>query len=214
MSDARSPARVAGLTTTRVTTLVDGVFAIVLTLLVLDLHAPAVSSQAALLAALRAILPQVSSFLVSFIVLGIFWYGHHMEMHWIERSDRVHLGITLFFLLTISFVPFSASLLGNNQQIPLAAAIYALNLFAVGVARYFHWVYATSGFRLTVPDQPLGQIRFVRRMFMLVPLLYLAAGALAWLNTVAAMVSFVLIPVAYLVPSRQTRHLTSLPRIN
>lgn len=212
MSEMRPAARVEGLTTTRVTTLVDGVFAIVLTLLVLDLHAPAASSRDALLAELRAIVPQISSFLVSFIVLGIFWYGHHMEMHWIARSDRVHLGITLAFLLTISFVPFSASLLGNNQQIPLAAAIYALNLFAVGVTRYVHWVYATSGFRLTVPDQPPGQVRFVRRMFMLVPLLYLAAGALAWLSTDAAMVSFVLIPLCYLIPSRQTRHLTSLPR--
>jgi uncharacterized membrane protein len=212
MNEMRPAARMEAFTTTRVTTLVDGVFAIVLTLLVLDLHAPVASNRDALIAALRAIAPQIKSFLVSFIVLGVFWYGHHMEMHWIERSDRVHLGITLAFLLTISFVPFSASLLGNNQQIPLAAAIYALNLFAVGVARYAHWVYATSGFRLSVQEQPLGQVRFVRRMFMVVPLLFIAAGALAWLNTGAAMVTFVLIPLVYLIPSPQTRHLTLLPR--
>jgi uncharacterized membrane protein len=199
-----------GLTTARVTALVDGVFAIVLTLLVLDLRAPAATSRAELIADLRGLAPSMVAFLVSFIVLGIFWYGHHMEMHWIVRSDRVHLGITLAFLLTISFVPFSAALLGRNQQYPLAAAVYAANMSAVGVMRYIHWIYATHGFRLTTPDQPRGQIRFVRRVFMLVPLLYVVAGAVAWLSPAIAIICFVLIPLAYLFPSRQTRHLTSM----
>ncbi|MGH7840685.1 MAG: TMEM175 family protein [Candidatus Binataceae bacterium] len=207
--DGRPP---QGLTTARVTALVDGVFAIVLTLLVLDLHAPTATSRAELAARLRDLAPSMVAYLVSFVVLGIFWYGHHMEMHWIVRSDRVHLGITLAFLLTISFVPFSAALLGQNQRLPLASAVYAANMCAVGAMRYIHWIYATHGFRLTAPDQPLGQIRYVRRVFMLVPLLYLVAGAVAWLSPPVAIACFVLIPMAYLAPSRDTRHLTSMPR--
>src|SRR5215470_18813268 len=89
--------------TARLTTLADGVFAIVLTLLVLDLRAPSATTQHQLVSQLRELTPQFASFLVSYIVLGILWYGHHMELHWIVRSDRVHLGITLSFLLTVSF---------------------------------------------------------------------------------------------------------------
>jgi uncharacterized membrane protein len=120
-TDARNPAplddtpvtaRSQGLSTVRVSALTDGVFAIVLTLLVLDLHAPAATTQVQLLARLQAMLPSLVLFVMSFAIVAVFWYGHHMEMHWIVRSDRVHLGITLAFLLIISFVPFSASLLG------------------------------------------------------------------------------------------------------
>jgi uncharacterized membrane protein len=200
-----------GLTTVRVNALVDGFFAIVLTLLVLDLHAPTASSRAELVVKLHALAPSMVAYGVSFVVLGIFWYGHHMEMHWIVRSDRIHLGITLVFLLTISFVPFSAALLGNNQQMPLASALYAANMCAVGGTRYLHWIYATHGFRLTTREQPPDQIRFVRRIFMLVPILYIASGAIAWLSPPVAIACFVLIPLAYLMPSRQTRHLTSMP---
>src|SRR5271154_759828 len=106
MNDSSQP---EGLSTERATTLVDGVFAIVLTLLILDVRAPAAANQAELLARLRELTPQIASFLVSFAILGIFWYGHRMEMHWIVRSDRIHLGITLVFLLPSCRFPLRCS---------------------------------------------------------------------------------------------------------
>ena len=135
--------------------------------------------------------PQFASFVISFAVLGVFWYGHHMELHFIVRSDRVHLGITLAFLLTIAFVPFSASLLGRNHQFPLAATIYGVNLCLAGMVRYAHWVYATAGHRLVILRDP-EMLRYVRLIFLLVPLLYMVAAALAWLNTIVALVCFAL----------------------
>ncbi len=208
--DAPVTARSQGLSTVRVAALTDGVFAIVLTLLVLDLHAPSASSQARLLASLSEIVPQLTLFVLSFAIVAVFWYGHHMEMHWIVRSDRVHLGITLAFLLTISFVPFSASLLGKNHQLPLAATVYGANLFLAGIVRYVHWAYATHHHRLVVPGLDADFIRHVSRVFIVVPLLYLIASAIAWLSTIAAIVAFALIPLLYVKPSRNTRHLTSL----
>ncbi len=199
-----------GLGTTRIAALTDGVFAIVLTLLVLDLHAPSATSQAELLSSLRAIAPQLTLFVVSFAILAVFWYGHHMEMHWIVRSDRIHLGITLAFLLTICFVPFSASLLGRNHRLPLAASIYGANLFLAGIVRLIHWVYATSHYRLVTSTLDHDVIRYVRRVFIVVPVLYLIAAALAWLSTIAAIAGFLLIPLLYVRPARSTRHLTSL----
>jgi uncharacterized membrane protein len=198
-----------GLSTARVASLTDGVFAIVLTLLVLDLHAPTATSQAQLLSDLREIAPQLILFVVSFAIVAVFWYGHHMEMHWIVRSDR-HLGITLAFLLMISFVPFSASLLGRNPELPLAASIYGANLFLAGVVRYIHWTYATNGSRLVAPGLEPEFVWHIRRVFIVVPVLYLAAAGLSWISTIIAIAAFVLIPVLYVKPARHTRHLTSL----
>jgi uncharacterized membrane protein len=203
-------AQAQGLSTARVASLTDGVFAIVLTLLVLDLHAPTATSQAQLLVELREIAPQLILFVVSFAIVAVFWYGHHMEMYWIVRSDRVHLGITLTFLLMISFVPFSASLLGRNPELPLAASIYGANLFLAGVIRYIHWAYATNGSRLVAPGLDAEFVRHIRRVFILVPTLYLVAAGLSWINTIIAIAAFVLIPVLYVKPARHTRHLTSL----
>jgi uncharacterized membrane protein len=200
----------AGLSTARVASLTDGVFAIVLTLLVLDVHAPAAATQAQLLARLRDIVPQLTLFVASFAIVAVFWYGHHMEMHWIVRSDRVHLGITLTFLLTISFMPFSASLLGKNHALPLAATIYGANLCAAGIVRCVHWSYATKGHRLVATILDPDLIRHVRHVFIVVPILYIVAAALAWLSPIAALVCFVLIPLLYVKPARQSRHLTSL----
>src|SRR4029077_9399746 len=123
---------------------------------------------------------------------------------WIVRSDRVHLGITLAFLLMISFVPFSASLLGKNPELPLAASIYGANLGLAGVIRYAHWTYATNNYRLVTPTLDADVIRYVGRVFIVVPALYVAASALAWLSTSAAIVAFVLIPLLYVRPARKT----------
>jgi uncharacterized membrane protein len=199
-----------GLSTARVASLTDGVFAIVLTLLVLDLHAPTATSQAQLLSDLREIAPQLILFVVSFAIVAVFWYGHHMEMHWIVRSDRVHLGITLAFLLMISFVPFSASLLGKNHALPLAASIYGANLLLAGVVRYVHWTYASNGLRLMRPGLEAEFVRHIKRVFFVVPILYVVAAGISWLNTAVAIVAFAVIPLLYVKPARHTRHLTSL----
>ena len=210
MSQTPSAPNETGLGTGRIMALADGVFAIVLTLLVLDLHAPAATTNAHLVRQLKELLPPLLSFVVSFAVVGIFWYGHHMESHWIRRSDRVHLGITLALLLTICFVPFSAALLGRNQQLPVAASIYGVNLLAAGLVRYGHWVYATRGNRLVDAGIDPELVRHVRRVFLLVIVFYLLAIAIAWLSTIVAIGCFAAIPVLYVIPARQTRHLTSL----
>lgn len=196
--------------TARVMALTDGVFAIVLTLLVLDLRPPRASTNAQLMSQLREMVPALVAFVVSFAIVGVFWYGHHMESHWLRRSDRVHIGITLLLLLTICFVPFSAALLGRNQQLPLAATVYGVNLCLAGTARYLHWTYATSGRRLVDENMDSELITHVRRVFLLVVFLYLLAIALAWLSIILAIICFALIPILYIVPSRRTRHLTSL----
>ena len=193
-------------------TLADGVFAIVLTLLVLDLRPPQAVSNRDLARQLQAMVPALTAFLVSFIVVGNFWFGHQMESHWIRRSDRVHVWITLLLLLTICFIPFSAALIGRNPRLPLATTIYGLNLGAAGLARWLHWSYATSGGRLVDHDIDPRLVRYVRKVFLAVVGLYVLAVAVGWFSTTVALGAFAVIPVAYMISARQSRHLTSLPR--
>lgn len=199
-----------GLSSMRIMTLADGVFAIVLTLLVLDIKAPEAVSEAELISKLLALWPKLFSYIISFAILGIFWFGHHMEFHYIRRSDRIHIWLNLLFLVCIAFIPFSAALLGGNLDNRIAIAIYGANLSAAGLVRYFHWRYITHGHRLVDVDMDVRIIRKVQRIFLIVPFAYLFATCISFINIPASLVLYALIPVLYIRPPREDRHLTSL----
>jgi uncharacterized membrane protein len=201
----------AGFSRGRLDALFDGVLAIVLTLLVFDLRAPTASSNLALARAIAAMGPQFISFVISFAVVAVFWYGHRMESHWLIHSDRVDIAFTMTLLLGLAFVPFSASLLGRNIHQWFAVAIYGINLAALGLVRFIHYCYSTAGHRLVTFDLSAASIRAVRFRLALTPIFYLFASALAPLSETVAVIIFALMPLNYIIPVRQIRGLTSLP---
>jgi len=138
---------VPGLGKSRVETLADGVFAIAMTLLVLDLRVPQTAPEG-LGTALSALLPRLLSFVLSFALLGIYWVAHHVQFHYIRRTDRPFLWINILFLLAVAIVPFSAALLGAYWREPLAIAVYGANLMGVAATLLWIWNYATRGRRL------------------------------------------------------------------
>jgi uncharacterized membrane protein len=194
----------------RVATLADGVFAIVLTLLVIDLKAPEAVSSGQLIEHLAALGPKFFSYALTFGIVAIFWFGHHMEFHYIKRSDRIHLWLNLLFMMAIGFLPFSASLLGNNLNQPVASAFYGVHLALLGLIRYFHWRYATDGHRLVDAQMDKGLIEEVNKIFLWVPCLYLAAAAVSFINVNASLVIYIALAVRYILSAKQDRHLTSL----
>jgi uncharacterized membrane protein len=208
---AVKPSTAGGLDKGRGEALADGVFAIALTLLVLDIKAPQAATADELLRGLAALWPQVLTFMISFAILGIFWFGHRMESHYIVRSDRIHIWISLAFLMCIAFVPFSASLLGKNVRYQAAVVIYGANLALAGLIRYVHWRYIMAGRRLVRDDMDLDLIRTVGRRFLVVFLLYLLAIGVSFVSPAISLAICAVAPVLYVVPARQSRHLTSLP---
>ena len=86
---------------TRLEAFSDGVIAIIITIMVLELHVPHAAPGAADLGALRPLLPVFASYVLSFVVVAIFWVAHHSEFHYIRHSDRRHLWINLALLLTL-----------------------------------------------------------------------------------------------------------------
>ncbi|MFN8553753.1 MAG: TMEM175 family protein [Candidatus Obscuribacterales bacterium] len=198
----------------RVATLADGVFAIVLTLLVIELKAPEGGSSEELLHALLELGPKFFSFGLTFCIISIFWFGHHMEFHYIKRSDRMHLWLNLLFMMAISFLPFSASLLGNNLMQPLANAFYGVHLAILGFIRYWHWRYATDNHRLVDKDMSDDLINEVSGTFLWVPCGYLVAAAVSFLSVYASLVFYAALALRYVISAKQDRHLTSIKSAN
>jgi uncharacterized membrane protein len=191
-----------GLSPKRVEGLADGVFAIVMTLLVIDIHAPIASSSAELAATLVSQWPEFLSYAISFIVLGVMWFGHRMEFHYITRMDRQGVLTSLLFMATVTFLPFSSSLMERNIEQPLAVAIFGMNVFFATTLRWWHWHHvSTTGHWFFRASTPPRMIRSIRIRAMIVPLLYLVASALTWLSIPVAIVLFVAIPVVYVVPA-------------
>ena len=103
----------------------DGVIAIAITLLVLDIRLPELPAQAdsaALAAALLEIVPKIAAYALSFLVVGELWYVHHMRFTYINRCDARLIWLNLLFLMTIGFVPFASSVLSEHPN----ATAYAL----------------------------------------------------------------------------------------
>jgi uncharacterized membrane protein len=127
----------------RVLTLSDGVFAIILTLLVLEVHVPDVSGQR-LTEALREVRPSLVAFLISFVVVAIAWAGHRDLFSLIRHTDRTLVWLNLVYLLPVSLIPFGASLLARYSHKPVALEIYGMLLVAIAATRLGTWLYATG----------------------------------------------------------------------
>ncbi len=143
----------AGLGKHRIEALSDGIFAIAMTLLVLDLKIPEnIVPPGLLTRTLLALWPKFLSYVMSFALLGVFWIGHHGYSHFLKRTDRWFLWINLLFLLFVALLPFTTDLMGDNPAHRLAVMIYGANIIALGLTLYCQWSYATSGHRLVGRD--------------------------------------------------------------
>jgi uncharacterized membrane protein len=128
----------------RVLALSDGVFAIIITLLVLEIHIPELTQGHSLNEALRELRPSLVAFVISFILAGMYWVGHRDLFALIRRTDRGLVWLNILFLLPLCLLPFGAGLLGRYDQEPVALRIYGLVLVAIAVMRVVIWLYATN----------------------------------------------------------------------
>jgi uncharacterized membrane protein len=131
----------------RIEALSDGIFAIVMTLLILEIHVPNLPPNAANLEvtpALFALWPKFASYFVAFVSLGFFWVGHHLMYHAIRRADRTILWLNIFFFMFVSLLPFSTSLLNAFSEAFIAPLFFGTNLAVIGWILFFQWSYAKS----------------------------------------------------------------------
>ena len=129
----------------------DAVFAIAITLLVLEVkapHAPPGAPESELAVQLLHLLPKLIGFVVSFLVVGSMWIEHHRIFRYVAGYDGGLLWRNLAFLLAVAFMPFPTALFSENHTSRLALATYATSLGLVGLAKLWVWSYAARGRRL------------------------------------------------------------------
>jgi len=170
------------MTTSRIETLVDGIFAIAMTLLVLSIGVLDISStlsEPALQQQLWALWPKVLSYALAFWILAGFWRVNHQQFYFIKRSNPGLITINIFWLLFIALVPFSTEILGEYGNYFTANLIFQLNLFFAGVLYYLNWHYAMwKG----LVDENLDENtrKYMKRINLILPALSLLALGLSY----------------------------------
>jgi uncharacterized membrane protein len=197
---------IAGTELGRVSALSDGIFAIAMTLLVLEIHAPEaadIHSEGELAAALVKLAPTVATWLMSLMTLGIFWLGQQTQLSRLTGMNRNLAWLHFLFLAVISALPFSTRLLAAFFDYRLAFFLYYLNILLAGLTLYLAWAYAERA-GLTEEKPPGAIAGAVRRRIVRAQALY-AIGAVAGLVSAPLGVALIiLIQVNYAVAPRWT----------
>jgi uncharacterized membrane protein len=189
----------------RIEALADGIFAIAMTLLILDVKVPALEpagGSTGLAQKIVQIWPKFVAFGVSFLIIGVFWVGHHAQFHYVRRSDRLFLWMNLVFLMVISAIPFSAALLGAYHNDPIAVVFYCGNMIVGGVVLFAQLRYAAGPGQLLDADLDRRFVRVAGQRTLMGPVLYLIAIGLAFINTNCALFICALVPILYVLPGR------------
>jgi len=194
-----------GLTTNRIETLADGIFAIVMTLLVFNLKVPEGVPLAELPARLLELWPKLLSYLISFGVTGIYWINHHNQFYYIKYADRWLLWINILFLMLVALTPFSAALLGEYPSSVVAVVVYGCNMILNRLVLFLNWWYATSDNRLVSANLAPELVKLFTRRILVAPLFYLVAIGISFFSTEVSILLYSLLTVFYILPSQLDR---------
>jgi uncharacterized membrane protein len=209
MSEARAGR--AGVTdTVRTEAFSDGVFAIAITLLVLEIRIPVAGATRHgrdLLAALGHLWPSFLGYVLSFLTIGIMWANHHSIFRHVRRADRCFVMLNIVLLMCISFLPFPTAILA--QYLPeqegrrAAVALYSATLEVIALAYNALWWYAVGRERLLDPGADRRAVRTISRRYALGPLAYGLSFGLAFVNVWASLAVNGLLAGFYLLPEHR-----------
>jgi uncharacterized membrane protein len=196
--------RIQGRNLDRLAALSDGIFAVAMTLLVLDLHLPSaaqVRSEGDLLLALGALGPQWVAYGMSFLTLGIFWAGQQTQLNHMNEGTRDLTWIHLGFLFAITLMPLSTRLLAEFITYRVALAIYWLNIFVPGAMLYGSWAYAIRA-GLIKADTPEEVRNSICRRILVAQSLYAGGTALCLISNWVSIAVIVLVQLNYAIAPR------------
>lgn len=204
--DPAAGPRPRGLRTGRLEALSDGVFAIAVTLLVLDIAVP-VSDGRNLLSAVGSLWPSYLAYVVSFSTIGASWLGHNAITEYLERANGPFVRLNLLLLLVIAFLPFPTRLfagyIGQDQPERVAATIYGISLLLSSTLLWVLWRYAVHA-GLVRPDAADEEVQLLTQR--LTPGLggYLVLIVVGLFVPVVAVIGYLAIALYYVIPFRRS----------
>jgi len=189
--------QVAGRRLDRIAALSDGVFAIAMTLIVLEIHGP-IKSEQDLWNALLTLGPRLVTYFLSFLTLGIFWNGQQTQLNNFASTDRDLTWLQLTFLATVALMPFSTSLLAEFITFRLAVLAYWANIFLLGVLLYVAWSYAIRNGLVTKEAGPAVSA-LIKRRIVVAQALYAFGALLCFINPLWSIAFTVLVQLNFAV---------------
>ena len=174
----------------------DGVMAVLITIMVLELKVP----EGADLNALAPVLPGFLTYVLSFVYLGIYWNNHHHMLHATQRINGAILWANLHLLFWLSLVPFTTGWMGENHFSALPTAVYGIVLLCAGVAYY---ILQTTIVRAQGPHSMLAEALGRDVKGKLSPVIYAAAIPLAFVHQLIADALYVTVALIWLIPDRR-----------
>jgi uncharacterized membrane protein len=191
--------------TARIEAFSDGVFAIAITLLILQIRVPCLADGPLGPALLRQ-WPSYVSYVISFVFIGIMWINHHRLFTHIRRSDTGLMLLNLLLLLGVTFVPYPTSVLAAHLGHPdqrLAAVFYSATYFCI--AEFFNtlWWYASSEKRRLMDHTVSGAAaQAIRRQYALGPMAYVVSTLMAWVSVPACLAMNFALACYFAIPPR------------
>jgi uncharacterized membrane protein len=194
--------------TGRIEAFSDGVFAIAITLLIIEVHVPAREHAQTLGHELLRLWPSYLGYLTSFLTIGVMWINHHYVFSMIDRVDRTMLLLNTLLLLMIAFVPFPTAVLAQfieTDGARAAAVLYGATLTITAIAFFAWWRYASTNRRLIADGVPNGTVEDVTRAYVPGTFLYGGAMLVAFLEPWLSAALYLAIAVFYSLPLAQWR---------
>ena len=185
----------------------DGVFAITITLLVLEVKIPEISKEliaTKLMPELFHLFPFIISHLISFLVLGIFWVAHHNIFAHIKKHDHILLWLNLIFLMCVASIPFPTGLLGTYPDEQISVIIYSGVLGVTGLVLALMWWYVTT-YRLVDAETDPEFVRFVYQHVLKAPIFYFSAILVSFLSLTLAKLILIFVAIFYIIPNALER---------
>jgi uncharacterized membrane protein len=191
--------------TTRLEAFSDGVIAIAITLLILEIRVPELedASPDQLWQALRGLWPAYLGFVISFATIGIMWANHHTVFRSIVRTDHYLVLTNLLFLFFVAAIPFPTALmadyLGHDAE-RVGVIVYSGWFLLTAFSYNLLWHYASTGNRLIDPEADPAVVSAITRRFNLGPPAYALAFALAFFSTWASLAVLLILALIYVLP--------------
>lgn len=203
--------QIAGQRIQRIEAISDGVFAIAMTLLILDIKVPvseAIHTEGDLIKAFIGLTPKFLSYFLSFITLGIYWAAQATQFHFISKSDRHLNWIDLFFLLFVSLVPFTTAFLSQYITFRFAIFVYWLNIIMLGLILALHWSYANKRNFISLSDHENSIVtKTIKRRVIESSLLYTLGALLSFINPYLSLFVLICIQLNYALALLSRPHL-------
>jgi uncharacterized membrane protein len=190
----------------------DGVFAVAITLLVFNLHTPSFDElrthNHTLLRELADQWPSYLAYVLSFVMILIFWVNHHTVFKCVKRTDHIFLLLNGFLLLCVTVIPFPTQVLATYIQQPdakVAQVIYSGTFLVAACVFNAMWFYAANHDRLIGEGADRALVVAISNAFRFGPLLYLLAFVVAFVNAAISLAICIALAIFYALPNRTTR---------